>query len=197
MYHAGVGAGGAIRSSSSSITCVDCVFENNQASWGAGVLASYGTHQFTRVTFKDNGAWAQHGRDVYLNNPARANFHACVFNSTGSSQMFIAASTKDIVTFSGQTVMPTSIKENDALYTNLDAPSPPPPPNPPPAPPIAAPPPPWPPGTKSWTSWAVHGTGAGATVHGVAVGSLMSVIGVGALKNTATFGQTTQLVSSG
>ena len=132
MYHAGVGAGGAIRSSGSSITCIDCVFENNHASWGAGVRLAWGTHQFTRTTFKGNGAWAQHGKDVYVSNPSSANFHACTFQSTGISQMFIQASRRDIVTFSGQTVMPTSIRENDALYTNMDAPLPPPPPSPPP-----------------------------------------------------------------
>jgi hypothetical protein len=156
VYHGGVGSGGAIRSSGSSITCVDCVFEDNEASWGGGVLVASGTHRFTNTTFKSNGGGAQQGRDAYLSNPLSANFHACTFQSTGSSQMFIQASTKDVVTFTGQTVMPTSIKENDALYTNLDAPSPPPPPRPPPLPPplYTVPPPPWPPGTTSWTAWA-------------------------------------------
>lgn len=120
---------------------------------------SQGTHQFTSTTFKSNGAWAQHGRDVYLSNPSSANFHACTFQSTGGSQMFIQASTRDIVTFSGQTVMPTSIKENNALYTNLDAPSPPPPPSPPLLPTAPPPLPPWPPGTTSWTSWATYARG--------------------------------------
>ena len=99
---------------------------------------------------------------MYVSNPSSANFHNCTFQSTGSSQMFIQASTKDIVTFSGQTVMPTSIKENDALYTNVDASSPPPPPLPPALPPPlnTVPPPPWPPGTTSWTSWATYARGA-------------------------------------
>lgn len=159
VYHAGVGAGGAIRSSRSSITCVECIFEENEAYWGGGVIMSQGTHQFTSTTFKSNGAALAHeGRDVYLSNPSSANFHACTFQSTGDSQMFIQASTRDIVTFSGQTVMPTSIKENDALYTNLDAPSPPPPPSPPPLV-TSPPPPPWPPGTTSWTSYATYARG--------------------------------------
>jgi len=143
VYHAGVGAGGAIRSSSSSITCTDCVFETNEASWGGGLFTYYGAHQFTNTTFKTNGAGAQHGRDVYLYRPASANFHRCTFQSTGNSQMFIDATSRSTVTFSGQTVMPTSIRENDALYTNLDAASPPPPPYPPP--PVPLPPPPSPP----------------------------------------------------
>jgi hypothetical protein len=164
VYHAGVGAGGAIRSSGSSITCIDCVFEDNEASWGGGAIMSGGTHQFTSTSFRSNGGGAQHGRDVYISNPSSANFHACTFQSTGSSQMFIQASTKDVVTFSGQTVMPTSIKENDALYTNVDAPSPPPPPYPPPLPPPDVPPPPWSPGATSWTSWAAYAKGEWSSI---------------------------------
>ena len=36
--------------SGSSISCFDCVFEGNEASWGGGAIVSGGAHQFTVKT---------------------------------------------------------------------------------------------------------------------------------------------------